>query len=391
MSDKRLNLMTLQEVMDTLEVSRSTLDRWRKEQRMPFVKIGKEIYFHKEDLQLWLRSHSRVKTPTSSEAKDEPLAESITIGYQSGTAHMWSALIVKELRLFEEELAAVEPSRTFAIRWRNAANGLELVEGMIAGTIQLASLGDYPIVVSHQIGQKLPNFKPVLLAFDGKTPQGQGISIVVPKGSAIRDSTGLANQTVSTVLNSSAGSRLTRLLSLKDKKHIRIIHQEMDDSLNSIMHRHVGASVMWEPYVSLARLQGAGPILLENEVRDDYLTGLVAQDDWIQANESVVTAYLKAHLRAHRIVRDRPLKAARIISQSTGFPVELAARLCSQVRWDASAYARDLRTLENLADSDSAGALHFRGEYLEQAAKRLNLPSLSDEPLPGEWSSAYLY
>ncbi|QYR21460.1 helix-turn-helix domain-containing protein [Paenibacillus sp. sptzw28] len=391
MLDKRLNLLTLQEAMDLLEVSRSTLDRWRKQQRMPFVKIGKEIYFHKEDVQLWIRSHSRILDPAAQRAGQEPCNETITIGYQSGTAHMWSALIVKEMRLFEEEIAAAEPSRPYTVRWHDAANGLELVEGMIAGSIQLASLGDYPIIVSLQLAQMLPNFRPVLLAFDGKTTCSKGISIVVPRGSSIRTSTDLSDQTISTVVNSSAGHRLKRLLTSLETQHIHIIHREMNDSLDSITLQHVGASAMWEPYVSLARLQGAESIYFDQEWNDDYLTGLVAQDRWMQANDWAVTAYLKAHLRAHQVMRCFPVKAAKIISRSTGFPLEMVANLCSEVRWDAAAYTKDLKTLCNLAENNVTSTLNFRGDYLEEAAKQLKLPSLLNKPMEGNWSFSLLY
>ncbi|XEC92673.1 helix-turn-helix domain-containing protein [Paenibacillus tarimensis] len=391
MSEKRLNLITLQETMDLLEVSRSTLDRWRKHKCMPFIKIGKDIYFHRDELQSWVNKHSSTTNTSRIESASAPETETVTIGYQSGTAHMWSGVLVKELHYFEEELKAMEPARSYSVHWYDAANGLELVEGLITSKIQLASLGDYPIMVSHKISQLLPNYRPVLLAFDGKTPAGTGISIVVPKDSSIRRPSDLIGQTISTVTNSSAGCRLNRLLAPLGEQPVRVIHQDMKASLSSIIQQHVGASAMWEPYVSLALQQGARFIKYEDTSSDDYLTGIVTGDQWLQKNESVVTAYLKAHLRAHQFARKAPFKAAQIISKATGFPVHVTAHVFTQVRWDAVVYTRDLRTLNNLGETGPQHTLNYRSDILEQAVKKLKLPPLKSGSLDGDWSSIALY
>ncbi|MFH5185120.1 helix-turn-helix domain-containing protein [Paenibacillus sp. TAB 01] len=402
MSGHRMNLMTLQEAMDLLEVSRSTLDRWRKSKRLPFIKIGKEIYFHKEDLQHWIRRQTTVLA--ADEAERRPLSsspETITIGYQSGTAYMWSPLIIKELRLFEEELALLEPSRVFSVQWRNAVSGLELVEDMIAGRVHVAYLGDYPIVVSQQLSRLLPNFNPVLLAFDGKSQRGQGISIVVPRGSNIHEPEELAGLSISTVMNSSAGCRVNRLLAALGGQPSQVIHQDMSSILTSIRGMSKGASAMWEPYISLAKFQGVGEVIFDEGLGDDYLTGIVAQEQWSQRNESCVIAYLKAHLRAHQIVRDTPMKAVSIISQAAGFPQSIVAEIIARVRWDAAVYTRDLETLLHLNDSAAAGggnaagsSLHpiaFRGNYLHTASRQLRLPYLTGDPLTGEWAPEQIY
>ena len=394
-----LNLITIQEAMNLLQVSRSTIDRWKKSKQLPFIKIGKEIFFHKEDLECWLRSHTKIKDMnTTDHAYEADKIETITIGYQSQTAHMWSSLIMKELCLFEEELSLINPLRKVRVNWVNAANGLELVEGMIAKKVHIASLGDYPIIISHHLSRLLPNFRPILLGFDGKTSQSEGISLVLPRGTDFKDLMDVSGNKITTVMNSSAGYRLNQLLPQIGMGKYEIVDQEMSVSFSNIIRHNVGASVMWEPYISLSQSKGATKINVEG-FSDDYLTGLVAQEEWAQINEDVIIAYLKAHIRTHLFCREYPLKVSKIINKATGISHDIALNIISKVRWDAAVYSQDLQTLQNftldnhsfIPSNQDNTVIQYRGHYLDEACKRLNLARLFERPLQGEWSSELLY
>ena len=72
---------------------------------------------------------------------------------------------MKELGWLEEELALANPSRAVHVKWFDGANGTVLLQGMIGGSIQIASLGDYPIVLSASLRQTFPAFSPVFSSF----------------------------------------------------------------------------------------------------------------------------------------------------------------------------------------------------------------------------------
>lgn len=393
MNDRGFRLITLQEAMNLFGISRATIDRWRQTKGLPYIKIGREVFIDPEQLQRWIGSfaHDHVE-PGSKKQNHVPLR--IAIGYQSGTAHMWSALLIKEAGFFEEELCSLFPGRDVAIDWYNAHNGIELVEGLITGRVQIASLGDYPIKIAHQLSEMLPSFQSVLLAFDGKTPNGKGISIVVPPGSPIHRVEDLQELEISTVPHSSASSRLERLITASGHISARqIVATPMRESMERIMSRQVGASAMWEPYPSLLQEAGAGRILFEEGMGEDYLTGIVANQAWAAANQAVTIAYLKAHLRIHQMIRDHLDKAVGLIHRSTGVPKRTAAKVLQRVRWDAAIYERDLHTLHKLdtPDSDLAGReacpLSVETVYLQAALRHLRLQPVPDAPIQGEWSS----
>ncbi len=386
-----MKLITLQEAMDVFGVSRATIDRWRLHKQLPFIKIGKEVFIEVEELEAWVKSYA---VHSGATAGKENAAVKVAVGYQMGTAHMWTSLLMKQTGLFEEELRRFYPRRDVKIVWHNGANGLELAELMIAGKLHIASLGDYPIAICGALSRLLPSFRAALLAFDGKSVGGKGISVVVPPSGPIRSLNDLAEATLSSVAHSSAGCRLHQLIDRLGGRPAATVHRDMSDCAAAIRERRVGASVMWEPYLSVLRDSGFGKILLEDGLGADYLTGVVADDRWAADHEPVVIAYLKAHLRAHRMIRREFDTAVSAIHLATGFSAGTVERILSRVRWDAAVYARDLDTLGQLHSPDAytdARGVRLRLHYLQSALDQLRLPPLPDEPLQGEWSPEITY
>ncbi|GAA3402074.1 hypothetical protein GCM10020370_12570 [Paenibacillus hodogayensis] len=392
-------MLTLQEAIDLLGVSRATIDRWRKEKQLPYIKIGKEIWVDPEQLHAWVHLHA-LGNGAERRSVRKAARKTVTVGYQSGAALLWSTLIIKQLGLFEQELEKTSPSADYEVRWTNASNGMELVEELIAGRVQIVSVGDYPIVAGRGLGQLLPRFRPLVLAFDGKTSGGGGISLVVPAGGRVRKPEELAEVAISTVGHSSASYRLGQYMGAFGFDSAPVVHRRMGDCLSGLMEGSAGAAVLWEPYLSWAQLLGAGSPIGSEGVGGDYLTGLMTDGNWADGNEDTVIAYLKAHLRAHAFIRRQPEQAAVLIHQASGFPVSVVSRVLPQIRWDASIYGRDLQTLSRVGggqygepngDGGAGGAPVFQKRYLQEAVEALRLPLLPDAPLPGEWSREHVY
>lgn len=49
-------LLTTEDLMVKYKVSRSTIDRWRKE-GMPFSKIGRGVRFNEDEVQKWIENN----------------------------------------------------------------------------------------------------------------------------------------------------------------------------------------------------------------------------------------------------------------------------------------------------------------------------------------------
>jgi len=419
MPNEPFNLMSLQEAMDLLGVSRATIDRWRKDKRLPYLKIGKEVWIDRIQLELWVRGGMRNPVPAEKEkvaagsagfplpskeasSFQTEIETEITVGYQSGAALLWSALIVKSRGWFEQELRLAEPSRRYRVSWKHADSGMELVEELIAGRVQIASVGDYPIAASMELGRLLPRFQPAMLAFDGKCAGGTGISLVARKEEGIRYGDQLTSSSaISTVIRSSASRRLQAVLDRGRKEAVQVLgSRRMADCLAALLEGRVGAAMLWEPYLTWAQTLGAGMTVAADDCGGDYLTGIMADEAWARTHESVTVSYLKAHIRAHELIRRDPLAAASIIRDASGIPLEVILPVLASIRWDASVYSRDLLTLSRLGEDDSGLKLRssslsagpaFQASYLQEAAAALKLPSLPDMAIPHDWTDDRLY
>ncbi|MGO4547148.1 helix-turn-helix domain-containing protein [Paenibacillus sp. 2TAB23] len=406
MVDKRLNLLSIHEAMDMLGVSRSTFDRWRKQKRLPFTKLGKEILIDKLELESWIKHHSSgipQQSPIDLAASQQGASQKqgiITIGYQSGYAHVWGSTLMKELGWFEEELERMLPGRKGDVRWVDAANGPELLKGMIGGHVQIASMGDYPIALSSSLAQLFPSFQSILLAFDGKSARGNGISLVVRKGIHIREVSDISKLKMRTVAQSSPGYRLSKLLSAVGGSPNQIVHQNMDATMAGIVHKQVECGMLVEPYLSIVQYHGTGQVLFQEELGEDYLAGVIAEESWARENREVVVAYLKAHLRVHQFLRSEPAQAGKIIGRMKGIPSDLMSRVVKKIRWDSALYKKDIHTL-NLLKQENArleggffihdAAIKHDAGYLEEALQALRLPLPDTGLLAGEWEQEQVY
>lgn len=49
-----MSLFTIEEMIEKFGVDQKTLYNWRKQEKLPFIKIGKQIYFREESVNKWL-------------------------------------------------------------------------------------------------------------------------------------------------------------------------------------------------------------------------------------------------------------------------------------------------------------------------------------------------
>lgn len=49
-----MSLLTIEDLIEKFNVDQKTIYNWRKEKNLPFIKIGRQIYFREEALNKWL-------------------------------------------------------------------------------------------------------------------------------------------------------------------------------------------------------------------------------------------------------------------------------------------------------------------------------------------------
>ncbi|TYZ29761.1 ABC transporter substrate-binding protein [Selenomonas caprae] len=318
----------------------------------------------------------------------------IGIGYQIPTAQTWGVLIVKNKHLFEKHLKAAAPDKDFEIEWSNSPSGPPLTNNMVAGKLQIALMGDMPILINGEQGQKAKNYQSVFLAFDGKGKSGHNQAIMAPENSTLTIDD-LKGKTVSTPLGSSAHRMLLEAL---DKRgitdQVNIVNQDVTVGMTNIEQDKIDAHATWEPYPSLILSKKTGKVLLDgSDTGVDYLDGVVADRKWVEANPEYTVAFLKALLEAHEFIRQNPEEAAQIFAEETQYPLEVTKAIVKNVRFDSVIYRKDINTLAGSRDFlkkiDKLKEIDLDkfvdDSYLKKAFSELKKEYPSDQELQGEW------
>lgn len=60
MDDKKEKLMTVTEICEYLQVTRRTIERWRKNDNMPCLKFGGRPRFDKEKVLQWAKNNDKI-------------------------------------------------------------------------------------------------------------------------------------------------------------------------------------------------------------------------------------------------------------------------------------------------------------------------------------------
>jgi NitT/TauT family transport system substrate-binding protein len=332
---------------------------------------------------------SAAETPQSSKE-----VVKIGIGYQAPTAQTWGALIIKNKKLYEKYLQEKYPDKVFEIEWFNSPSGPPLTNNMIAGKLQLALMGDMPILINGEQGQTSRNYKSVFLAFDGKGAGGKNQAILIPKGSntKIED---LKGKTISTILGSSAHRMLLVAL---DKygltNDVTIVNQDVTVGMSNIEQNKITAHATWEPYPSLIQTKGIGDVLLDgSETNVDYLDGVVADRTWVENNQGYAVAFLKALIDSHKFIRENPEEAARIFHEETQYPLDVTQKVVQNIRFDAAIYTKDITTLEGSRDFlkklEKLKNIDLNkfvdDQYVKAAFKELGYQYPTDAELKSDW------
>lgn len=296
----------------------------------------------------------------------------IGVGYQTVTAQTWGPLIMKNKGFLEEELKKVDPNKKFVIDWQNAQSGPPLTNNMIAGKLQFAVMGDMPILINGEKGEKSANYKSVFIGFDGKGKLGKNQAIIVPADSPLQGVKDLAGKTVATPIGSSAHRMLLAELDkngITDK--VNIVGQDATVGLSNIEQHKLDAYAIWEPFPTLAtKEKGFGKILVDgSDTQIDYLDGIVANRTWAKDHKDYTVAFLTALIRAHQFIKDHPDEAAAIFAKESGYSEAVAKEMVKNIRFDSVIYQKDIQTLE--------GSKAFLQK--SKALKELDVPKFVDD------------
>ncbi|HYN92570.1 MAG TPA: ABC transporter substrate-binding protein [Pilimelia sp.] len=257
-------------------------------------------------------------------------AERVVVGYQSKTINTVTAgTLLRAQGFFEKRLAELGKGtgKKYAVTWQDYDTGAPITAQMMAGKIDIGSMGDYPLLINGARGQQSPQTRTKLVAITGYNLRGALNTVVVAPNSPVRSLRDLKGKVVSASAGSAGHGLLVQALrktGLDPEKDVKVENQQPPVGASALQSGNVAALSQFVAWPGLLVHQGNARVLYDGgELGVPTLHGTVVREGYATANRDVVKAFLQAQIDASRLLWSRPLAAARIVAEATGLPPEV--------------------------------------------------------------------
>jgi NitT/TauT family transport system substrate-binding protein len=257
-------------------------------------------------------------------------AEPVVVGYQSKTINTVTAgTLLRAQGYFEKRLAELgkKNGRKYAVTWQDYDTGAPITAQMMAGKIDIGSMGDYPLLINGARGQQNPATRTTMVAVTGYNLRGALNTVVVAPNSPVASLGDLKGKVVSTSSGSAAHGLLVQALrkeGLDPEKDVKVENQQPPVGASALQSGNVAALSQFVAWPGLLVHQNNATVLYDGGALGvPTLHGTVVREKYAADRKEVVQAFLTAQLDANRYLWQRPLEAAEVVARSTGLPPEV--------------------------------------------------------------------
>ena len=235
----------------------------------------------------------------------------LRIGYQR-----YGLLLVAKTRgELEKRLAAKGVDK---LEWTEFPSGPPLLEAMNAGAIDFGVTGDAPPIFAQSAGARLDYVAVQPL-------KGAGEAILVRAASTLRAVQDLKGRSIGYTKGSSGHMFVVQALqqaglSLSDVKSVYLAPAE---AVTAFAHGDIDAWAVWDPFFAIAERDQHARVLISRASTPASGDVLLASKDLVATRPNVVRAVLNLLRLDAAWANENPEQAARIISASSGLPLEI--------------------------------------------------------------------
>lgn len=248
---------------------------------------------------------------------------SVSIGYQVIPD---SGPIVRHFGWMKAALPGVD------VKFREFNQGADLARAMASGDIDFGLSGS--VGVASGISAGVDNV--VVWLFD---VIGQSEALVVKKDANINSLSDLVGKTVGTPFGATTQYALVSALTENhiDPHSVKIMDIQNPDAIAAWSRGELVADYTWQP--TLSKLLEMGGKVLVNSGQLAKKHGIVTADvgmarrAYAKQCPRIVTAWVKQQIRAVKLYRDNPQKAAKAVAAEFQQPVDVVAKQMSQYIW----------------------------------------------------------
>jgi len=258
-------------------------------------------------------------------ADTESSAHVVTIGYQSKTINTVTAgTLLRERGYFEEELERIDPD--LEVDWQDYDTGAPITAQMLAGKIDIGSMGDYPLIIN---GSRAGTGEggDSMIAVTGYNARGALNGVVAAADSKIAELADLEGKKISASVGSAGHGTLVQALDaagLDPTEDVSVENQDPSVGASSLQAGSVDAVAQFVAWPALLAFRDDARLVYDGgRLGVPTLHGTVVRNEYAAEHEEVVKAFLIAQQRATDFLHEHPVEAAEIVAEETGLPVEV--------------------------------------------------------------------
>ncbi len=256
-------------------------------------------------------------------------AVTVTIGYQSKTINTVTAgTVLRSLGYFERDLReqGLRDGVTYTVRWQDYATGAPITAQMMAGKIDIGSMGDFPLLINAARGQQMDS-PTRLISITGYNLRGALNTVVTAPDSKLTTLSDLRGKDVSSSVGSASDGTLVRALQragIDPDTGIHKLNQQPTVGASALQAGTVDALSQFVAWPGLLAYQGKARALYDGgQLGVPTFHGVATRTAFADQHPGVVRAFLKAQIEAGQYLAAHPLQAAQQVAQATGLPPEV--------------------------------------------------------------------
>jgi NitT/TauT family transport system substrate-binding protein len=256
--------------------------------------------------------------------------ETIVVGYQSKTINTVTAgTLLKEQGYFEDQLDELgkETGKTYEVEWQDYDTGAPITAQMLAGKIDIGSMGDYPLLINGSTAGKSESTATEMVSITGYNAKGALNGIVVGTDSGVTSLEQLAGKSISASVGSAGHGTLVQALTEAGIDPVEDVHVENQQP-------SIGASALQAGSVDAISQFVAWPgyLVFRDDDRLVYdggqldvptFHGVVVRKEFASEDRDVVDAFLQAQIEATDYLHEHPVEAAEKVGEAAGLPPEV--------------------------------------------------------------------
>jgi NitT/TauT family transport system substrate-binding protein len=252
-------------------------------------------------------------------------AEVVTIGYQSKTINTVTAgTLLRELGYFEERLEEIDPD--LEVEWQDYDTGAPITAQMLAGKIDIGSMGDYPLLINGSRAGTGDDGDS-MVAVTGYNPHGALNGVVVAAESEVETLADLEGGDISASVGSAGHGTLVQALEaagIDPTEDVKIENQDPSVGASSLQGGSVDAVSQFVAWPALLAFRDDARLVYDGgRLELPTLHGTVVRNEYADENEEVVEAFLQAQVEATEYLHEHPVEAAVMVAEQTGLPPEV--------------------------------------------------------------------